>query len=131
MSQLLQDIRYAGRIIARDRTFSLTVVLTLGLCIGANAAIFTIVNAVLLRPLPFAAADRLVWVANSYPGAGVVEADNSVPDYYDRRAGARAFDEVALYRTQGRTLGTRTGAQRISGREATPSLLRMLDARRG
>lgn len=129
MSLLLHDIRYACRLVARDRTFSLTVVLTLGLCIGANAAIFTIVNAVLLRPLPFPAADRLVWVANSYPGAGVVEAGNAVPDYYDRRAGVPAFDEVALYRTQARTVGMRAGAEQIPGMETTPSFLPMLDVR--
>jgi predicted permease len=125
MSNLLHDIKYACRVIARDRTFSATVVLTLGLCIGANAAIFTIVNAVLLRPLPFAGADRLVFIANSYPGAGVAEADNSVPDYFDRRELA-AFDEVAIYHQQGRTVGTTNGAERMTAMQATPSLLRML-----
>jgi predicted permease len=125
MSNLLHDIKYACRVIARDRTFSATVVLTLGLCIGANAAIFTIVNAVLLRPLPFAAAERLVFIANSYPGAGVVEGDNSVPDYFDRRAVA-AFEDVAIYHEQGRTVGTATGAERMTAMQATPSLLRML-----
>ncbi|MGH9347269.1 MAG: ABC transporter permease [Vicinamibacterales bacterium] len=129
MSKLWQDITHAGRVIARDGTFSATVVLTLGLCIGANAAIFTIVNAVLLRPLPFDGADRLVYVANSYPGAGVAEASNGVPDYYDRKAGVQAFDEVALYRQQGRTVGTAAGADRMDAIESTPSLLRMLGAR--
>jgi predicted permease len=129
MSNLLNDVKYAVRVIARDRTFAVTVVLTLGLCIGANAAIFTIVNAVLLRPLPFAAADRFVWVANSYPGAGVAEADNGIPDYYDRKSGVAAFEDVALYRLQGRTVGTTDGAQRLTAMEGTPSLLRLLGAR--
>jgi len=129
MSSLLHDIKYAWRVVARDRTFSATVVLTLGLCIGANAAIFTIVNAVLLRPLPFAGAERLAWVANSYPGAGVADADNGVPDYYDRRDGVAAFESVALYRGQGRTVGTSAGAERMTVMEATPSLLRILGVR--
>ncbi len=129
MSSLLHDIRYAGRVLAREKTFAATVILTLGLCIGANAAIFTVVNAVLLRPLPFAGADRLVWVANSYPGAGVVEADNSVPDYYDRKRGVDAFEDVGLYREQGRTVGTAGGAERMPSMEVTPSLLRLLGAR--
>lgn len=129
MSDLFHDIKYALRVVGRDRTFAATVVLTLGLCIGANAAIFTIVNAVLLRPLPFAGADRLAWVANSYPGAGVAEADNGVPDYYDRKEGVAAFEHVALYRGQGRTVGTTAGAERMPIMEATPSIFRMLGVR--
>ena len=129
MSELLHDIRYAGRVLARARTFSATVILTLGLCIGANAAIFTIVNAVLLRPLPFAAADRLVHVSNGYPRAGVEEASNSVPDYYDRKASVAAFEDVAIYRNQGRTAGTNAGVERVEVMQATPSLLRLLGAR--
>jgi predicted permease len=129
MSKLLHDIKHASRVIGREKVFSATVILTLGLCIGANAAIFTIVNAVVLRPLPFAAADRLVHVSNSYPRAGVVEASNSVPDYYDRKAGVAAFEDVAIYRNQGRTIGTHAGAERVEVMEATPSLLRLLGAR--
>lgn len=87
MTDPLHDLKHALRVVSRDRICAVTVVLTLGLCIGANAAIFTIVNAVLLRPLPGADSDRLMWVANAYPKAGVVEADNSVPDYHDRKAG--------------------------------------------
>src|SRR5919112_3636322 len=99
---MMRDFQYALRVMARERTFSAAVILTLGLCIGANAAIFTIVNAVLLRPLPYPDSERLVWVANSYPRASVAEADNSVPDYYDRREGVPAFEDVALYNLSGR-----------------------------
>jgi predicted permease len=112
----------------REKTFSAAVILTLGLCIGANAAIFTIVNAVLLRSLPYPGADQLVWVANSYPGAGVVEADNSVPDYFDRREGVPAFEDVAVYRITGRTVGTNAGAERMTGVELSPSLFHILRA---
>jgi predicted permease len=129
MSNLSHDLRYACRVIGRDRTFSITVVLTLGLCIGANTAIFSVVNAVLLRPLPFDEAERLVWVANAYPGAGVVEGDNGVPDYYDRRSGVGAFEDVALYAEQGRTVGTSAGAERMTAMATTPSLMHLLHAR--
>lgn len=128
-SNLLHDIAYACRVMARERTFSATVIVTLAICIGANVAIFTIVNAVILRPLPFVDADRLVFVANAYPGAGVADADNSVPDYYDRKAGVQAFEDVALYRIQGRTLTATGEAERVQVMEATPSLLRLLGAR--
>jgi predicted permease len=124
----MRDIQYACRIMTREKTFSAAVMLTLGLCIGANAAIFTIVNAVLLRSLPYPEAAQLVWVANSYPGAGVVEADNSVPDYFDRREGVAAFEDIAVYRLTGRTVGTNVGAERITGVELSPSLFHILRA---
>lgn len=124
----MRDIQYAFRVMTREKTLSAAVILTLGLCIGANAAIFTIVNAVLLRSLPYPDAQQLVWVANSYPGAGVVEADNGVPDYYDRREGVPAFEDVALYSVVGRTVGTNAGAERMTGIEVTPSLFRILRA---
>jgi predicted permease len=125
----MRDLQYAIRIMTREKTFSAAVILTLGLCIGANAAIFTIVNAVLLRSLPYPGAGQLVWVANSYPGAGVLEADNSVPDYFDRREGVPAFEDIALYRITGRTVGTTAGAERMTSVEMTPSLFRILRAR--
>jgi predicted permease len=126
---MMRDFQYALRVMAREKTFSAAVILTLGLCIGANAAIFTIVNAVLLRPLPYPESQRLVWVANSYPRAGVAEADNSVPDYFDRREGVPAFEDVALYSHVGRTVGTTGGAERMRGLELTPSLFGILRAR--
>jgi long-chain acyl-CoA synthetase len=68
MERLRQDLRFAARILLKDRAFTLTTVLTLALCIGANAAIFAVVNAVLLRPLPAPGSDRLVLLYNSYLG---------------------------------------------------------------
>jgi predicted permease len=124
----MRDLQHAFRVMTREGTFSAAVILTLGLCIGANAAIFTIVNAVVLRPLPYPDAEQLVWVSNSYPGAGVVEADNSVPDYYDRREGVTAFEDIALYGHMGATVGTAAGAERMRGIEMTPSLFRILRA---
>ena len=124
----MRDLQYAVRIMTREKTFSAAVILTLGLCIGANAAIFTIVNAVVLRSLPYPGAEHLVWVANSYPGAGVAESDNSIPDYFDRREAVPAFEDVGLYAITGRTVGTTTGAERMTGVELTPSLFRILRA---
>ena len=128
MSNLLHDLKYAGRVLARDKTFAAATILTLGLCIGAHTTIFTVVNAVLLRPLPASDPDRLVWVANAYPGAGVPEADNSVPDYFDRRQAVPAFESIAMYRPSGRTLGTAQGAERVAGMLVTPTFFRTLGA---
>ena len=83
MERFLQDLNFASRVLWKDRGFAATVVLTLAICIGANAAIFAIVNSVLLRPLPIPEADRLVTVYNGYPGAGVARGSTGVPDYFD------------------------------------------------
>ena len=84
MERLRQDLVFAVRLLVKDRAFALTTLLTLALCVGANAAIFAVVNSVLLRPLPVPEADKLVLLYNSYPKAGVVRARTGVPDYYDR-----------------------------------------------
>jgi predicted permease len=131
MDRLFQDLKFTVRLLWRDRVFALTTLLTLAVCIGANAAIFAIINSVLLRPLPVPEPQQLVRIFNSYPRAGVERASNGVPDYYDRLREVDVFEEQALYNTRGMTIGgssTGTGGdpQRIAGMIARPSLLRML-----
>lgn len=92
----LAAMRQNLRRLSKQRGFTLTVLLTLGLCIGANIAIFAIVDAVLLKPLPFPEQDRLVTTYNSYPGAGVERASSSLPNYYDRREGLAAFESLSM-----------------------------------
>ena len=127
--RLLQDIRFASRLLWKDRAFSVTAVLTLALTIGVNAAIFCIVNAVVLRPLPFEEAGRLVDISNSYPKAGAARASNGVPDYFDRLRETTAFESLALYRRRGQTLGGHGEAERVAGIEATPSFFPLLKVR--
>ena len=133
MDRFLHDLRFAGRVLWKDRGFAATVILTLGICIGANAAIFAIVDGVLLKPLPIPEADRLVTLYNSYPRAGVERASTGVPDYYDRLRETDVFEELALYRLNGQTIGGEVDPQRITGMSVRPSLFRMLRAtpRRG
>ena len=126
MERLLQDLRFGARLLWRDRGFTVTALATLAVCIGANAAIFAVVNSVLLRPLPVAEPDRLVRLHNSYPRAGVERASNGVPDYYDRLRETDVFEEQALYNTRGVTVGIEGDPQRITAMVARPSLLRML-----
>src|SRR5919112_5635933 len=127
MERLLQDARFAVRLLWKDRGFAATAILTLALCIGANAAIFAIVNSVLLRPLPVPDAERLMLVYNSYPKAGVERASTGVPDYYDRLRETDVFEELALYQQRGVTIGGEgADPQRITGKAVRPSLLRML-----
>ena len=129
MERFFQDIRFASRLLFKDRAFAVTTLLTLALCIGANATIFAVVNSVLLRPLGVPEPDRLVLLYNSYPRAGVERASNGVPDYFDRRREVEAIEELALYNTAGLTIGIEGDPQRLRGMFATPSLLRMLRVR--
>ena len=128
MDRFFHDLKYAGRVLWRDRGFAATVILTLAVCIGANAAIFAIINGVLLRPLPIPESDRIVALYNSYPKAGVERASSGVPDYYDRRRETDAFEELALYRLNGQTIGGQNEPQRLTGMAVTPSLFRMVKA---
>ncbi len=123
---MLTDVRYAARLLWKDRTFALTTILTLALCIGANAAIFAVVDSILLRPLPFPESERIAIIYNSYPKAGAVYGATAVPDYYDRRRETTAFEEQALYVQRGVTLGTSGAAERITGLNVTPTFFRLL-----
>jgi predicted permease len=126
MEQLLQDLKFATRILWKDRGFAITALLTLGICIGANAAIFAIVNSVLLRPLPVPEPAQLVHMYNAYPAAGVAGGSTGVTDYYDRLKETTVFQEQALYNTRGVTLGGQAEPQRVVAMVSTPSLLRLL-----
>jgi predicted permease len=129
MERLLQDLRFGARLLWKDRGFTFTALLTLAVCIGANTAIFAVVNSVLLRPLPVPGSEQLVSIYNSYPGAGITRASTGVPDYFDRLEQTDVFEELALYQTRGVTLGA-DGAdpQRLSAMAVTPSLFRLLRA---
>jgi hypothetical protein len=105
MDVLIKDSKFAFRLLWKERAYALAVVLTLALCLGANAAIFAVVQAVLIRPLPFPDADRLVYAYDSFPGAGVERAGASVPNYYDHRAMTDVFESAALYQWSGDRVG--------------------------
>ncbi len=129
MDRLLQECKFATRLLWKDRAFSATAILTLAICIGANVAIFAVVNAVLLQPLPVPHAEQLVHMYNAYPGAGLADGAGStgVPDYFDRLRETDVFKEQSLYNTRGVTLGDQGDPQRIVAMMGTPSLLRLLE----
>ena len=126
MERLFQDVRFAARVLWKDRGFAATALLTLAICIGANAAIFAIVNSIVLRPLNVPESDRLVLLYNSYPNAGVERASTAVPDYYDRLRETDVFEEQALYQTSGMTIGGEPDPQRLTGMRVRPSFFRIL-----
>lgn len=125
---MLHDLRFAARVLWKDKPYAVTTVLTLALCIGANAAIFTVVDSILLRPLPVAESDRIVIIYNSYPNAGAVYGATAVPDYFDRRQQTTAFEEQAMYNQRGVTLGAAGGAERVTGMDVTPTFFPLLRA---
>jgi predicted permease len=109
IDELRQDLGYALRLMRRSRGFTVTAVATLGICLGVNLAVFGVVNAILLRPLPFPSPERLVRLYNTYPKAGVPDDGASVTNYYERRGALTALDGVSLYR-QGTALVGAPGA---------------------
>jgi predicted permease len=126
---MFQDLKFGLRLLWKDRAFAATAILTLALCIGANAAIFSVVNSALLQPLPVPDSRQLVHMHNAYPGAGLTgPGSTGVTDYYDRLKETTVFQEQALYNTRGVTLGGDGEPQRIVSMLGTPSLLRLLQA---
>jgi putative ABC transport system permease protein len=93
----MRDLRYALRSLRKQPVFTLVAVLTLTLGIGANTAIFSLLYQILLRPLPYPNADRLVFVWNSYPLMGLPQASVSIPDYLDRKREAPAIEDATLF----------------------------------
>jgi predicted permease len=98
METLLQDLKFGVKLLWKEKAFATTVLLTLAVCIGANTTIFSVVNTVLLNPLPFYESDRLVRVFNSYPSAGAERASNSAPDYFFRRERVGSTEQVRTMR---------------------------------
>ncbi len=127
MDALLRDIGFAVKLLLKDRGFTITTILTLSVCIGANASIFTIVNAVLLRPLPVPESGRIMVMSNQYPNAGVGRGSYSgVPDYYDRLRDVSVYEEQALFNNASHTIEINGMPERVRGMNATPSLFRLL-----
>jgi putative ABC transport system permease protein len=106
------DVVFAVRQLARSRGFTAIVVLTLGLAIGATSAIFSVVDGVLLRPLPYPDADRLLLVWESDRFSATTREDASVPDYFDLREQNRSFAAVGAFEEQPFTL-TASGAEPV------------------
>ena len=103
-------------------------ILTLAVCLGANTAIFTVVRSVLLRPLPYPQADRIISSYDGFPGAGVERAGTSIPNYADRRAMTDVFSSAALFEWQGYRIGEGARAEGVLGMNVTPSFFQVLEA---
>jgi putative ABC transport system permease protein len=96
-SAFLQDIRYSFRALARSPAFAAIAVFTLTLGISATTTVFSVVHAVLLRPLPYSESDRLVAIWSSMPASGFPRSPSALPDYREWRATNHTFDELGAY----------------------------------
>jgi hypothetical protein len=116
---MLKDVRYALRQLRRTPGFAVMVVATLALGIGATTVVFSIVDAVLLRPLPFPHADRLVEISNleTVPGGATKVNETSYPNFFDWREQSKSFSSMASYKANGYSLASAGAgtAERLNG----------------
>lgn len=118
----LRDLRYGWRSLLHAKAFALTVFFTIALCIGANTAMFAIVHSILLQPLPFPGADRVVLMANRYPGLGAGDQNTtSAADYYDRLKSVTALESQAIFRMDDRTVDVHGRASMLKSMAVVPS----------
>lgn len=126
--QFARNFRLAGRTLWKNPAFASTVLTILALCIGANLAIFAVVDSILLRPLPFPDADRLVTLFNTYPKAGVMNDGSSLTNYYERRGNIAAFSSLAIYREGTGIVGETGATERQSVMRVSPEFFASLGA---
>src|SRR6476659_8466283 len=101
----MNNLRFAFRQLCKAPAFTITALATVAICLGANLAIFAVIDAILLRPLPFPESDRLVTIFNTYPRAGVERDGSSLTNYYERRGNIPALSSLSIYRESTEVVG--------------------------
>src|SRR6202166_2244829 len=102
---MINCFRFAFRQLLKNPAFTFTAVATVAICLGANLAIFAVIDSILLRPLPFPQSDRLVTIYNTYPKAGVENDGSRITNYYERRGTIPAFSSLSMYMERAETVG--------------------------
>ncbi|MFP2961694.1 ABC transporter permease, partial [Myxococcus sp. 1LA] len=126
MDALRRDVRYTLRSLQKSPGFAVVAVLALALGIGANSAVFSVVNGVLLTPPPFSEPERVVHVQGNIAQAKLRDISLSVPEYLDLTTQSRAFESMAAFRGSNLTLTGRDTPQQLAGVSATPSFFATL-----
>ena len=124
--ELVRELSYAVRLLRKTPGFTITALLTLGVCIGANLTIFAVIDSVVLRPLPFPHAERLVTMFNTYPRAGVLRDGSSLTNYYERRGQIPAFSALAIYRYGTAIIGEPGATEREQITQVSPEFFATL-----
>src|SRR5215212_11709953 len=128
MGMLGQDLRYGFRMLLKRPGFTVVAVVTLALGIGANTAIFSVVNAILLNPLPFPSPERLVALGQTSPEGRAALSNFSFRNYADLREQSKTFERLAAYYNSNLTLTGQGEAARLRVTVATADLFPMLGA---
>jgi predicted permease len=126
MELLLQDVRHAVRLLLKRPLFAAVAVVTLALGIGANTAIFSVVNAVLLSPLAYEDPDTLAVIWGGSQSSSLDQQPSSVPEYVDLKAQSQAFDEIAASRSQALNLTDGDEPARLGGARVATNLFSLL-----
>ncbi|HVD92114.1 MAG TPA: ABC transporter permease [Vicinamibacterales bacterium] len=126
MHTLKTDIVYALRTLGRSPAYAAVTVLTLALGIGANTAIFSVVNGVMLKPLPYPRPDRLAFITSTFPNLGFDRFWISLPEWAEFKQRNRSFQDVGAYREGSVNLGTPERPRRVNSATVTPELMTVL-----
>jgi predicted permease len=126
MNTLARDFAYAVRMLAKSPGFTLAAILSLAIGIGANTSIFSIVNALLLRPLPYRDADRLVILWNRSPGLNITQDWFSTAQYFDIKTGHHGLEQVAIAIGGNYNLTSKGEPERVGTIRVSSNLLPML-----
>lgn len=126
MDTLWQDLRYSVRLLTKTPGFTAVVLLTLALGIGANSAMFSVINAVLLRPLPYTDPERVVTVWESNLQQGMARTEVSPPNFVDWSTQSRSFEQIAAFRYWSFVLTGREEPVRVLGARVSASLFPLL-----
>src|ERR1700730_14754190 len=125
----MTDLRFAVRQLCKAPAFTITAIATVAICIGANLAIFAVINSVLLRPLPFPDADRLVSIYNTYPKAGVENDGSSIANYYERRGNIPALAPLSIDVERSEVVGEPGSTEQMGVTRISPDFFATLGVR--
>src|SRR5688500_6673926 len=124
----MNNLRFAFRQLRTAPAFTATALATVAICLGANLAIFAVIDSILLRPLPFPQSDRLVTIFNTYPKAGVERDGSSLTNYYERRRHITAFSSLSSYRDGTEVVGETGSTQQERVMRISPDFFTTLGA---
>jgi predicted permease len=127
MHTLRHDLVHAFRSVRKNPAYTIVTILTLALGIGANTAIFSVVNGVLLKPLPYPEPARLLFITSQFPGLGFDQFWVSAPEFLEFRERQRSFEDVGAYRAGAVNLGTADQPRRVNSAIVTSELMPVLD----
>ena len=122
----MNNLRFAFRQLYKAPAFTVTALATVAICLGANLAIFGVINSILLRPLPFPQSDRLVTIFNTYPKAGVENDGSSLTNYYERRGNIPAFSSLSIFRDFSEVVGETGAAEQTEIMRVSPDFFATL-----